>query len=66
MLPYLACFGVFEADVQTGELRKQGVRIKLQDQPFAVLRLLIHHPGEIVTRDELQKKTLERRYICRL
>jgi len=49
-------FGVFEADLQAGELRKQGVRIKLQDQPFAVLRLLIDRPGEIVTRDELQKK----------
>jgi DNA-binding winged helix-turn-helix (wHTH) protein len=41
--------------LQAGELRKQGVRIKLQDQPFAVLRLLIDRPGEIVTRDQLQK-----------
>lgn len=48
-------FGVFEADLQTRELRKHGLRIKLQDQPFQVLQLLVERPGEIVTRDELQK-----------
>jgi eukaryotic-like serine/threonine-protein kinase len=48
--------GVFEVDLRSGELRKQGVRIKLQDQPFQVLRLLSQHPGELVTRDELRSQ----------
>jgi hypothetical protein len=42
-------FGVFEADLRSGELRKQGVRIKLQDQSFQVLRLLLQRSGELVT-----------------
>jgi DNA-binding winged helix-turn-helix (wHTH) protein len=49
-------FGVFEVDLRSGELRKQGVRVKLQDQRFQVLRLLLQHPGELVTRDELRAK----------
>jgi serine/threonine-protein kinase len=49
-------FGVFEVDLDTGELRKQGVRIKLRDQPFQILRLLLAHPGEVLSRDELQKQ----------
>ena len=49
-------FGVFEVDLQTGELRKQGLRIRLRDQPFQVLLLLLAHPGEVVSRDELQKQ----------
>ena len=49
-------FGVFEVDVHTGELRKQGLRIKLRDQPFQILLLLLAHPGEVVSRDELQKQ----------
>ena len=49
-------FGVFEVDSHTGELRKQGLRIKLRDQPFQILMLLLAHPGEIVSRDELQKQ----------
>jgi DNA-binding winged helix-turn-helix (wHTH) protein len=48
-------FGVFEADLDTGELRKRGRRVPLQDQPFQVLALLLRHPGEIVTREELQR-----------
>jgi len=48
-------FGVFELDVHSGELRKQGRRVRLADQPFQVLRLLVDRPGDIVTRDELQK-----------
>ena len=47
-------FGVFEVDVRAGELRKQGVRIKLQDQPFHVLTILLQRPGEVVTREELR------------
>ena len=49
-------FGVFEADVQTGELRKQGKRIRLQDQPFQLLVMLLQAPGQVVTRDELRGK----------
>ena len=51
-----ARFGVFEADLRTGELRKHGIKIKLQDQPFQILALLLERPGEVVTRDELQLK----------
>ena len=49
-------FGVFEADVRAGELRKQGVRIKLQEQPFHVLSVLLQHAGEVVTREELRNQ----------
>ncbi len=49
-------FGAFEADTRTGELRKQGLRIKLQEQPFQILGLLLVRPGELVTRDELRSK----------
>jgi DNA-binding winged helix-turn-helix (wHTH) protein/Tol biopolymer transport system component len=49
-------FGVFEVDPHAGELRKQGVRIKLRDQPFQILLFLLAHPGEVVSRDELQKQ----------
>jgi DNA-binding winged helix-turn-helix (wHTH) protein len=47
-------FGAFELDLRAGELRKQGLRVKLQEQPFRVLTVLIHRPGEVVTRDELR------------
>jgi cholera toxin transcriptional activator len=49
-------FGVFEVDRPAGELRKSGVRIRLQEQPFQVLALLLERPGAIVTRDELREK----------
>jgi DNA-binding winged helix-turn-helix (wHTH) protein len=49
-------FGVFEVDLRAGELRKHGLRVRLQEQPFQVLALLLDHPGEVVTREELQKK----------
>lgn len=49
-------FGVFEADLLTGELRKSGSRIKLQDQPFKVLQVLLERPGNLVTREELQNR----------
>jgi Tol biopolymer transport system component/DNA-binding winged helix-turn-helix (wHTH) protein len=49
-------FGVFELDLRAGELRKNGVKIKLQEQPFQILAMLLEHPGEIVTREELQQK----------
>ena len=49
-------FGAFEADLHAGEVRKSGSRIKLQDQPFKVLQILLEHPGVLVTRDELQSR----------
>ena len=50
------CFGVFNADVQAGELTKQGKRIRLQEQPFQLLVMLLQKPGEVVTREELRSK----------
>src|SRR5438270_8020058 len=49
-------FGAFEADVQTGELRKDGVKLKFSGQPFQVLAILMERPGDVVTREELQKR----------
>jgi len=48
-------FGVFEANPATGELRKQGIRIKLNVQPFQVLLMLLERPNEILTRDEIAR-----------
>jgi cholera toxin transcriptional activator len=49
-------FGVFEADAATGELRKQGVRIKVNVQPFQVLLMLLERPGELLTREEISRE----------
>lgn len=49
-------FSSFELDLRAGELRKHGIRIKLQDQPFQVLALLIENPGDIVTREQLRDR----------
>ena len=46
-------FGIFEADASTGELRRQGVRVKLNAQPFQVLCLLLEKPGELLTREQI-------------
>ena len=54
--PMLLRFGVFEADVHTGELTKQGKRIRLQEQPFQLLVMLLEKPGEVVTREELRSR----------
>ena len=48
-------FGVFEADVSTGELRKHGIRIKLNAQPFQLLLMLLDRPGEVLTREEISR-----------
>ncbi len=48
-------FGVFEADLTAGELRRNGARVKLQEQPFQVLAALLEKPGDIVTKEELQR-----------
>jgi TolB-like protein/DNA-binding winged helix-turn-helix (wHTH) protein/Flp pilus assembly protein TadD len=50
------CFGVFELDLRAGELRKRGLRVRLQQQPFQVLAMLLEHAGQVVGREELQKK----------
>src|SRR5207253_5846255 len=49
-------FGVFELDMDAAELHKQGVKVKLQDQPFKVLQILLEKPGQIVTRKELRAR----------
>jgi cholera toxin transcriptional activator len=49
-------FGVFEADAATGELRKQGTRIKVNVQPFQVLLMLLERPGELLTREEISRE----------
>ena len=49
-------FAVFEFDPGTGEVRKHGLRIKLKGQPIDVLAMLLDRPGEVVTREELQKR----------
>jgi DNA-binding winged helix-turn-helix (wHTH) protein/Tol biopolymer transport system component len=49
-------FGAFEADLHAGEVRKSGARIKLQEQPFKVLQLLLERPGDLVTREELRSR----------
>jgi eukaryotic-like serine/threonine-protein kinase len=54
--PEVLRFGVFEVHVRSGELRKQGVRIKLQEQPFHVLTVLLQRPGEVVSREELRSQ----------
>ena len=52
----LVRFETFEVDLRVGELRKDGVRLKLTGQPFHVLAILLEHPGDVVTREELQKR----------
>jgi len=54
--PHLIRFGVFEVDTRSGELRRQGSKVNLQEQPFQALVLLLERPGEVVTREELNKR----------
>src|SRR6202451_2166849 len=49
-------FGLFEADAESGELHKSGIRIRLQAQPFRVLICLLERPREVVTREEIQQR----------
>jgi len=49
-------FGVFEIDLQSGELRRDGLKVRLQEQPFQILAMLIERPGEMVTREDLCRK----------
>jgi TolB-like protein/DNA-binding winged helix-turn-helix (wHTH) protein/Tfp pilus assembly protein PilF len=54
-VPHSLRFGIFEVDLQAGELRKGGLKIRLQEQPFQVLGILLERSGKVVTREELQK-----------
>ena len=49
-------FGAFELDLRVGELRKAGLRVNLQEQPFKVLECLVERPGELVSREELRQR----------
>src|SRR6202453_572542 len=49
-------FGVFEANAETGELRRQGIRVKLNTQPFQMLMLLLDRPGELLTREDIARE----------
>jgi len=49
-------FGQFEMDEHAGELRKEGIKVRLQEQPLQILQILLQHPGEVVTREELRKR----------
>src|ERR1700751_1481717 len=51
----LVRFGMFEADLRAGELRRNGVKVRLQDLPFRALTLLLSRPGEVITRDEFRQ-----------
>ena len=48
-------FGAFELDLSSGELHKHGIKIRLQEQPFQILTMLLDRPGEVVTREECAK-----------
>lgn len=52
----IARFGVFELDLSAGELRKNGVKLRLQEQPFRFLAILLEHAGNVVTREELRRQ----------
>lgn len=54
--PRLFQFGAFELDPHSGELRKHGIKLKLQHQPLQILGILLERPGEVVTREEIQKR----------
>src|SRR5262249_25100614 len=49
-------FAVFEADLPSGELRKNGTRVRLQEQPFQLLAFLLQHPQQVISRTELREK----------
>jgi Tol biopolymer transport system component/DNA-binding winged helix-turn-helix (wHTH) protein len=55
-LPSVVRFGAYEADLLSGELRKSGIRLKIQDRPFQILAILLEQPGLVVTREQLQKR----------
>lgn len=56
MTPSTAVFGPYTLDLRSGELRKHGIKVKMGDQPFQILLMLLASPGELVTREELRTK----------
>ncbi len=62
--PCVYRFGPIEVDFHAGELRKAGLRIRMQDQPLQVLSILLRHPGETVSREEFRKRPMDGRYFC--
>jgi cholera toxin transcriptional activator len=54
--PQIIRFSVFEVDLKAGELRKNGIKIKLQQQPFQLLTILLRKAGEVVAREEFRKE----------
>src|ERR1039457_3715675 len=54
--PRILRFGVFEADLESRELRKRGLRMKIQQKPFQFLELLLERPGELVTRKQIAER----------
>ena len=50
------CFGVFEVDLRAGELRRNGLKVRIQNQPFQILAMLLERPGEIITRNEMRAR----------
>src|SRR3954469_8698877 len=54
--PLRVRFGVFEVDLRAGELRKHGMKLRLPEQPFQVLAMLLERPGEVVSREELRNR----------
>ncbi len=53
---YPVSFGPFKVDFRLAELKKHGVRVKIQDRPFEMLAILLERPGEVVTREELRNR----------
>src|SRR5215475_14831669 len=53
--PQIRRFGPFELDVRAGELRKHGIKIRLHEQPFRILLILLDRPGEVVLREEIRE-----------
>jgi len=53
--PAVVSFGVFEADLRAGELRRSGAKVRIQDLPFRTLAVLLSRPNDVVTREELRQ-----------
>jgi cholera toxin transcriptional activator len=56
LLKRMKKFGTFEVDLRARELRRGGIRVRLQDQPFEILTMMLERPGEVVTREELRER----------
>jgi len=54
--PKIVGFGTYEFNPDSKELRKEGMRVRLEGQPLAILQVLLERPGELVTREDLRKK----------